>query len=182
MLFILLLSGGCQYPFEFASEKEIREEVLSQDPSFGGLLKKKATIDEEITSLKSEVSKKANEINAKISTLKRELLLAKEHNTAIAKELDQQLDPFRIELNQKSMELMAELKLKESSLSSTRSMITRLRKMIEQSSSAEEMASEVPKWQDKIKYHSQQADNLQKEVTDLRSEIRLIRLKSKLLK
>ncbi len=40
----LLLVAGCQYPLEFSTESEMRQEVLAQDASFGDTLKKKSRV------------------------------------------------------------------------------------------------------------------------------------------
>ncbi len=179
---LLVFLSGCQYPFEFRSETEIREEVLEQDPSFGAILKHKAEMDEQIGELKSELNTKVNEIDSKVLTLKRELSSTRDQiNTKIV-ELNQQLDPDRIELKQHLMELTSELKLRESSLSATNKMIARLNKLIKQSSLDENMADEVSKWQDKIGLLVQQARAFESDIISTREKIKLLRLKLKLIK
>ena len=179
---LTLLAAGCQYPFEFSSEGEARQEVLAQDASFGGILKKKAELDENIAGLKSDLSKKENQTRSKIMALKREHSLEKEKILTRVKELDRQFDPYRIEMKQKIMEFSAELKLREASLSATNRMISKLRKLVEQNSESEDMAKDISKWQEKITLQSNIAESLKEEISHLRKEIRLVRLKLKLIR
>jgi len=178
----LLLIAGCQYPFEFSSESEIRQEVLAQDASFGEVLKKKAELDENVAGLKSDLSGKDNETRAKILTLKRELDVEREKIVTRIKELDRQFDPYRVEMRQKVMEFSAELKLREASLTATNRMISKLNKLVEQNSESKNMTAEVSKWQEKITTQSNTAQNLKEEIANLRKEIRLVQLKLKLIR
>lgn len=178
----LLLVAGCQYPFEFGSENEIRQEVLAQDASFGDVLKKKAELDESIAGLKSDLSSKENETRSKILTLKRELDSEKEKILTKIKDLDRQFDPYRIEMKQKVMEFSAELKLREASLTATNRMISKLKKLVEQNSESKDMTEEVSKWQEKITRRSNTAESLKEEISYLRKKIRLVRLKLKLIR
>ncbi len=178
----LFLVAGCQFPLEFSSESEIRQEVLSQDASFGDVLKKKAELDEKIAGLRSDLSGKENEARSKILALKRGLSLGKETIVTRIKELDRQFDPYRVEMRQKVMELSAELKLREASLSATNKMILKLGKLVEQNSESKDMVEEVSKWQEKITHQSNIVEGLREEMTHLRKEIRLVRLKLKLIR
>jgi len=179
---LLLLAAGCQYPLEFSSENEIRQEVLAQDPSFGNILKKKAELDENIAGLKSDLSSKENEARSKMLVLKNELSLEKERILAEIKEFDKRFDPYRIEMKQKIMEFSAELKLREASLTATNRMISKLKKLVEQNSESEDMAEEVSKWQEKITHQSDIAESLKENASHLRDKIRLVRLKLKLIR
>jgi hypothetical protein len=178
----LLLVAGCQYPLEFSSENEIRQEVLAQDSSFGNILKKKAELDENIAGLKSDLSGKENEARSKILILKRELSLEKEKTSTRIKELNKRFDPYRIEMKQKIMEFSAELKLREASFTATNRMISKLKKLVEQNSESKDMAEEVSKWQEKIARQSDIAESLKENVSHLRKKIRLVRLKLKLIR
>ena len=178
----LLLVAGCQYPLEFSTESEMRQEVLAQDASFGDTLKKKAELDEGIASLKSDLSSKENDTRSKMLALKREFNSEKEKIVTKIKELDRRFDPYRVELRQKVMEFSAELKLRESSLSATNKMVLKLNKLVEQNSESKDMVEEVSKWQEKITRQSNTAESLREEITHLRKEIRLVRLKSKLIR
>lgn len=177
----LLALTGCQYPFEFGSESEIREEVLSKDPSFKSVLKQKAELDAKIAGLKSELANKENSIKSQILGLKRQLSAEKGKTSADIRELERQFEPYRLEMKQKIMELNAELKLRESSLSATNKMVSKLRKLIEQNSAAEGMKEEISEWQAKIDSQSLIAENLQNDIAGLRKKIRLTRLKLKLI-
>ncbi len=178
----LLLMAGCRYPFEFKSEGEIREEVLADDPSFSSILKQKAELDENIAGLKSDLSSKENAVNAKILALKRDFASEKDKILNRIKELDRQFDPYRLEMKQKIMELSAELKLKESSLSATNRMVSKLKKLVEQNSGSEDMKADISKWQVKIEAQSRTAEALRQEIADLRKKIRIVRLKLKLIR
>ncbi len=177
----LLLVTGCQYPLEFSSASEIRQEVLAQDASFGDILKKKAELDEKIAGLKSDLSSKENEARSKVLTLKRGLNAEKKDILTKIKDLDRQFDPYRIELKQKIMEFSAELRLKEASLTATNRMISKLNKLVEQNSESSDMIEEVSKWQEKITHQSNIAESLTEEISYLSKEMRLVRLKLKLI-
>ncbi len=179
---LLILAAGCQYPLEFSSENEIRQEVLAQDPSFGDTLKKKSELDESIASLKSDLSAKENEARSKILVLKNELSLQREKILTKIKELDKRFDPYRIEMKQKIMEFSAELKLREASLTATNRMISKLKKLVEQNSESEDMKEEIFKWQEKITRQSDISESLKENASHLRDKIRLVRLKLKLIR
>jgi len=61
-------------------------------------------------------------------------------------------------------------------------MVLKLNKLVEQNSESKDMVEEVSKWQDKITCQSNTAESLREEITHLRKEIRLVRLKSKLIR
>ena len=182
IIFFSLALTGCQYPFEFRTEKEIREEILGKDPSFAQVLDKKGKLDEEIRVILEDFNAKRIDLNSEILILKKELKIAKNESDTKIKEIDSQLLPFREELEQKVRELITELKLKESSLYATKKMIAKFNKLLEERSSSENLAKESSKWQDKIAALKIQAEELEEEVSSIRDKVHLNRLKLKLLK
>jgi len=181
-IIVPLAATGCQYPFEFRTQEEIRDEVLDRDPLFASLLDKKSGIDEKIKGLREEISIKKGEINSKVLVLKQELNVFRQQTDSRIKELDAQLSPYREELKQKIQELVIELKLKESSASAANKMALKLEKIVEQGSTSESLAKEAPKWQNKITSLRSQIQELETELASIRQKINLIRLKLRLLK
>jgi len=181
-IIVPLVAMGCQYPFEFRTQKEIRDEVLDRDPLFASLLDKKSGIDEKIKGLREELGIKKGEINSKVLVLKQELSFSRQQTDSRIKELDAQLTPYREELKQKIQELVIELKLKESSVSAANKMALKLEKMVAQGSTSESLAKEAPKWQNKIASLRSQIQELETGIVSIREKIRLIRLKLRLLK
>jgi hypothetical protein len=179
-LLILLLSG-CQYPFEFKSASEIRQEVLEHDPAFESVLRVKTELDEKIASLNVEQSLKAREIESRMLSLKRELQLSKENTAERIAILHSQLDPQRSEIKQRIMEFSTEFKLKQSSLSAVRKMIAELNRLIKQGPEHEQDSEDNLRLRDKIDAQQRQADILMQDIAGLRAEIRLLRFKLKLL-
>lgn len=182
MLFSLLWLGGCQFPFEFYAKEEVKKEVLSKDPTFSNVLDEKAKLDEQIKALKAEFRDKKKLINKEISSLRERLQSAKKYMDSRIGEIDAQLNPHREELKLKIRNLAAELKLKESSLSATKKTIANFTKLTQQSRSPEEPAEEGLNLQDKIASLKTQAQELEQDASLLRDEIRINRLKLKLLK
>lgn len=173
---------GCQYPFEFKTGNEIREEVLNSDPSFAEVLDKKTKLDEEVRILLEDFTAKKRELDNKAIMLRKELKIAKEDFNNGIKKIDSQLTPYRQKLQEDIKGLVTELKLKESSLSATRKMIAGFEKLLGQSPSSENIAKESAKWKDKIASLKVQAEELEKEVSHTSDKISLNRLKLKLLK
>jgi chromosome segregation ATPase len=178
----LILISGCRYPFDLRLESEMRQEVIESDPSFSAILDKKAELDEKITELRSGLSLSANEIKSKILALKRELSLLRQETTGRTEAISRELDPHRSEIRQNLMELSAEYKLRQSSLSAINRMIAGLKRLSKQSGQISDSGDDVSKWQEKIDYQSRQADILRQEISTLRQEIRILRFKQKLLR
>ncbi|MFC1806999.1 hypothetical protein ACFL0T_01335 [Candidatus Omnitrophota bacterium] len=176
------LLAGCQYPFEFRTEEEIRIEVLGVDPAFVEVLNEKEEVDEQIRSLNSELKGRHNDINNQILALKNELDTFSKSTKEKVRDINSRLDPHREVLKQNTKELITELKVKERSMSATEKMISRLNNLLDKSSESENLAKEVPKWQNKIASLKLQSQELQKEVSLIRDKIRQNRLKLKLLK
>lgn len=177
----LLWLGGCQLPFEFRTTEEIRKEVLGKDPAFSDILDEKAKLDEQARALKSEFKDKKKLLDKEISGLRKELRSAKEYADSRIKGIDSQLDPFREKLKLEIKRLTAELKLKESSFSATKRTITSFNKLGQQELSSEDPAEEGLKPQDKISSLKNQAAEFESDISFLRDEIRINRLKLKLL-
>lgn len=178
----LLWFEGCQFPFEFRTQEEIRKEVLDKDPAFSDILDEKAKLDEQIKALKVEFEDKKKLIEKKISSLKEELKSAKEYTDSRIRAIDSQLGPPREELKLKIKKLAAELKLKESSLAATKKAIAKFTKLTQEKGSSENLPKEAPSPQDNISSLKIQAQELERDVSFLRAEIRINRLKLKLLK
>jgi hypothetical protein len=179
--FTIILLSGCQYPFEFKSASEIRQEVLDNDPAFEDVLHKKAELDEKIASLNAEQSLKAREIESRTLALRRELQLSKENLAERIALLNSQLDPQRSGIRQRIMEFSTELKLKKSSLSAVQKMIADLNRLSRQGPVHETETKDILRLQDKIDTQQMQADSLTQDIAGLRAKIRLLRLKLRLL-
>jgi|GEM_PF-946885 len=180
--FLIVISiSGCQYPLEFKSASEIRQEVLDNDPLFAEILRKKTELDGKITSLNSEQSLKAGEIEARMLALRKELQAAKENAAQRTALLNSQLDPYRLEIKQRIMEFSTELRLKQSSLSAVRKMIVDLNKLTKQIPVQATDTEDSLRLRDKIDAQYQQIDTLTQDITELRAKIRLLRFKLKLL-
>jgi chromosome segregation ATPase len=184
LLFILLLlvTAGCQRPFELRPRSEIVNEVLLSDPSFSVLLDKKAKIDEETISLRSTLNDRTRLLSEEIAKLKQELSKAKEETDERIKAINAELDPYREELKKDIDCLVAELKLKESNLSSANKAIARLNKLSDKGSAPEDRGEAPPAWADEISSLHAHAQELEKDISSLRKKIRLNRLKLKMLK
>jgi hypothetical protein len=180
-VFLTVLTG-CQYPFEFRSEEEIKEEVLCADPSFADILGEKVSVDTKTEGLRNEYDEKSQIITSKIVAFKKDLEYLRKSTSQKIQELNSQLDPYREELSHRISELVTELKLKESSLAATKKMITRLDKMVEESDTSENLSRESTKWQGKIESLKVQAQELTEAIASLRENIRLNRLKLRLLR
>jgi len=180
-LLIAILISGCQYPLEFKSASEIRQEVLDNDPAFGEILQKKTELDEKITSLNSEQSLNAREIESRMLALRKEMQAAKENVAQRTALLSSQLDPYRLEIKQRIMEFSTELRLKQSSLSAARKMIVDLNKLTKQIPVQATGTEDSLRLRDKIDTQHQQVDTLTQDITELRAKIRLLRFKLKLL-
>lgn len=181
VIFSLLWLEGCQFPFEFQAKEEIKKEVLDKDPAFSEILEVKAGLDEQIKALKTEFRDKKKLINEEISGLREKLQSVKKYMDSRIKEINSQLNPHREELNLKIRKLVAELKLKESSLSATKKTVANFTRLTQQGRSPEELAKEMPNLQDEISSLKIQAQKLEQDVSSLRNEIRINRLKLKLL-
>lgn len=182
ILFLIVISiAGCQYPFEFKTASEIRQEVLDNDPAFEEILRKKTELDEKIASLNSEQSLKAGEIESRMLALRKELQMSKENAAQRIALLNSQLDPYRSEIKQRIMEFSTELRLKQSSLSAVYKMISDLNKLSKQNPVQEAGTEDALRLRDKINYQQQQADTLKQDIAELRAKIRLLRFKLKLL-
>jgi uncharacterized protein YdcH (DUF465 family) len=179
--FVIILLSGCQYPFEFRSTSEIRQEVLDNDPAFESVLQKKAEIDEKIASLNAEQSLKAREIESRMLSLKRELQLSRQNAAERVASLESQLDPQRSEIKQRITEFSTELKLNQSSLSAVRKMIADLNRLKGQRPAQEQETEDSLRLREKIETQQRQAESLTQDIADLRAKIRLLRLKLKLL-
>lgn len=177
-----LMFAGCQYPFEFRTQEEIKDEVLGKDSSFASLLDRKTKIDEKVKGLRQELIIKKSEINSKVLVLKQELDTFRQQIDSRIKELDAQLIPYREDLKQRINELVIELKLKESSVSAAKKTVLKFERIVEQGSSSEDLAKETPKWQDKIASLKSQIKELETEISSVREKINLNRLKLRLLK
>jgi predicted nucleotidyltransferase len=182
-LFFLIISliSGCQFPLEFKPESEIRQEVLDSDPAFEEILQEKSEVDENIASLNAEQRLKAHEVESKILALKREQQISKEEITKRIASVNSQLDPYRLEIRQRIMEFETELKLKQSSLSAVRKMIYDLNKLVSQGPEQDPDSEDSLRLRDKIDTQRRQADILAQDIADLRADIRILRLKLKLL-
>jgi hypothetical protein len=179
--FVIILLSGCQYPFEFRSASEIRQEVLDSDPAFETVLQKKAELDEKIASLNAEQSLKAREIESRMLALKRELQLSKENAAKQISLLKSQLDPQRSEIRQRITEFSTEFKLNQSSLSAVRKMIADLDKLKGQRPAQDMETEDSLRLREKIETQERQAESLTQDIADLRAKIRLLRLKLKIL-
>ncbi|MFH1867750.1 MAG: hypothetical protein ABH843_02150, partial [Candidatus Omnitrophota bacterium] len=126
---MLLMLTGCQRPFEFRTEEEITNEVLSKDPAFANILEQKSKVDEQINTLKADFGNRNRILSEQISSLKNKLKFAKEDMDENVRLINSKLDPCRDELTQRIKGLAAELKLKESSLSATNKTITSYSKL-----------------------------------------------------
>ena len=182
IILAVILLAGCQYPIDFRSEEEIKEDVLGQDPSFGTILGKKAVIDTKMAELRSQLNAKKAEIDSSILVLRREYTSVKENITTNIKELDSQIEPYRQELIERIRSLSAQLKLKESSLSATNKMINRLDKLVVEGKTSKELSKEAPRWKEKIVDLNKQAKELEEEISTDRTKLRLNRLKLRLIK
>jgi DNA repair exonuclease SbcCD ATPase subunit len=178
----MILVSGCQYPFEFISAGEMRQEVLDDDPAFAEILQKKTGLDEEITSLNSGQALKAREIESELSTLKRELQLSGQHTARRIASLDSQLDADRSDIKQRIMEFSTEIRLKRSSLSAVHKMIADLDKLSKQQPAQEAVTEDSLRLRDKIDYQRHQADILKHDIEELGKKIRLLRFKLRLLR
>lgn len=182
-IIVLLALVGCQRPFEFRSRDEIVNEVLVKDPSFADMLEKKTKVDEQIDILKSGFDNDKRVLKGEITRLKNELRSARENRDMEIRQIDMQLEPYREGLEQRIKGLVTELKLKESSLSAINKTIASYSKLSKKKGPApEDPAAEVPAWGDKTSSLNTQAQELEKEIAFLRQELRLNRLKLKLLK
>lgn len=178
----LLWLEGCQSPFEFRTKAEIEKEVLDVDPAFSNILDEKAKLDQQIGALKAEFRDKKKLISERISSLKEELNSAKRYMDSRISAIDSQLDPYREELRLKIKKLTAELKLKESSLFSTRKTINKLSKLTQQKQPAKDLAEEGPDLKERISFLEIQAQGLERELSLLRDKIRINHLKLRLLR
>ena len=179
---VLTSVSGCRYAFEFRPESEIRQEVIDSDSSFLAILDKKSELDEKIAELNSELSLNTNEIKSKILALKRELSFLRQKTASQTDAINRELDPHRSEINQSLMELSAEYKLRQSSLSAINRMIAGLRRLSQQGAQDADSGGDISKWQEKIDYQTRQAGILRQEIDALRQEIRILRLKQRLLR
>ncbi|MFA5068928.1 MAG: hypothetical protein WC487_02285 [Candidatus Omnitrophota bacterium] len=180
-MIVLMTVSGCQYPFEFKSDAEIRQEVLDADPAFEEVLQRRAKLDEEIALLNSKQDMNADEIAAKILILKKELQSSKKAVSDHILSLNAQLDPQRSEIKHAVMELSTELRLKQSSLSAVRKMISDLNKLNNGNVIQDQSRDDASRLREKIDDQQRQADVLKGDISVLREKIRLLRLKLKLL-
>jgi len=181
LLITLLVASGCKYPFEFRPLEEIRGEVLEKDPSFADVLDQKQKHNEKIKALKTQLSSEKGRINSKIAALRQEFEATQAKINEEIRKIDAHLDVHRLNLKSQIEELVIELKLKESSLAATNKNIAKLQNLVESGEESENLAEEAPKWKEKIPALRTQAQELEGEVSSLRKQIRLNRLKLKLL-
>jgi hypothetical protein len=178
----ILILSGCQGFYGPGDKEEMKREVLEKDPAFSEILSEKQEVDAQIAKLRAEFADKKREVSSKISGLKDELNFARKNSDIEIKNTDARLEPYRQDIKLRIKELLTELKLRKSSLATTRKMISKLGKLVEQKSVSEDLGKESAKWQDKITYMHNQAGDLEKEIAYIQDEIRLNRLKLKLLK
>jgi chromosome segregation ATPase len=182
-VFFLFLLTGCQLSsLEFSSLDDIKKEVLDQDSSFAETLTAKAKLDEQINKIRLEFNSKKDQINTKVQELKKELNSAKKDADEKIKQIYLQLDPTREELKERLRSLSSEVRLVESSLSTTKKTIEKFSKLAQQDAASQDAVSAVQKWQDKITPLRGQQGELEADASQLRNKIRLNQLKLKLLK
>lgn len=180
-IFSLLWFGGCQPFFEYRDKEEMKKAVLEKDAAFSTVLEAKAKVDEQIKALKTEFRDKNKLINEEISGLREKLQSAKKYMDSRIKEIDSQLNPHREELNLKIKKLITELKLKESSLSATKRTVVNFTKLAQQDRSSKGKTQETPELENKISSLKVQVQELEQEVSTLHDEVRINRLKLRLL-
>ncbi len=161
--------------------EDLKKALLEFDPPFKDILVKKAALDSQIETLKGDFRNKQAEINNKIMELEEELKGVRRQNYAQIKELTAKLDPERLKINAKLIELSMMLKSKEGLYNTLKNQFKETKKLLEDKKLGLSQADEA-KWQSNLDDLNRQIPVLEAEIAALKRQIDFYRQELNLLK
>jgi chromosome segregation ATPase len=169
---------GCDLFFD---RQQARKTVLAEDPSFLNILKERDKIKSRMDKAEEALKEKKKELNSAIKELKEKFSKENKKISLEIKNLENNLDKYKDEIRLSLKKLTQELKTKKKILKNTESTIKEANKLLAEDAHAQLTSQEETDWNDKLKQLSRQRDDIVRQIDKLDEEIRIEKLKLKLL-
>jgi chromosome segregation ATPase len=169
---------GCDLFFD---RQQARKTVLAEDPSFASILQERDKIKSRMDKAEEALKEKKKELNSAIKELKEAFSKENKKISLEIKNLENNLNKYRDEIKLDLKKLTQELKAKKKILKNTESTIKEANKLLTEDAHAQLTSQKETGWDDKLKQLSRQRDDIVEQIDQLNEEIRVEKLKLKLL-
>lgn len=158
------------------------EQIIRQDPAFKEIFQKKLDLDAQITTISNELYAYREEIESKISQLKKDYVSRKADADSKLRDLKSRLNPEREELRRRLSAKAGELKIKSQELSSIKARLATLRKMLTSKDAITLKDEARHEWEEELRRLELKEEPVREEIASLRDSLRLLKSELSLLK
>lgn len=174
---VLIAASGCGRVSE-----DQRKEVLENDPTFRIVMEEMGKNDSEITEKKARLKGLKDEYRAKVSELRAHFRSERKRIDADIIELRRRLEPDRNKIRLRLLQMKSELGAKRSNMRSLKKMRADVSKLLKRNEKLNLSGADVADWKERHDSLSVQIDSLKGELAGLEHEVRLLKLKSRIIK
>jgi len=172
----VLIFSGC-----VENNAESIKKVLTYDPSFQKLLDKKNDIQAKLSSSKADRNEKQRAIEGQIAVLKDKRSGVKADYLSSAVQLKKQIDPDRRNLYQQLLDAKNRLNDKNAELADAEKDMAEIDALVKKKDRLELTREEMQVWNKRITFLTRKKEVIVKEITDLKKDIDITKLKIKVL-
>jgi len=174
---LLLFLQGCSIDPE-----EARKQVIAYDPSFRDVLREKDAIIKKLEEKKSDFDKKTSEIDAGIAALKNNKSMIRAEYDKSVDALKKQLDPRKRTLQLELVDLKRKMKRKIREENDIKKDIAEVNSLVEKKDQLDLTREEISAWNRRLATLTGRAGETGKAIAGMKEELRIKKLKLKLLK
>ena len=173
----VLALAGCG-----SNRQEMAKQVLEKDPKFGEVLQKKSEVDTQILEIEEDVKAVRTRVEGEVAKLNQELAAKRREANQKITELKKKLEPDQDKVKAEIKSLQLQLHEKRKSLNQVKDRIEDRRRLITKGNRTALSPEEQSKLQERMAVFEKEQTMLQDEILRLENDIKILKIKLRLIK